>query len=116
MSTNVNIFRSSGSSSSSGGGGGGQTIVSAVGKAVWTYRDGVFTKLVVSNTLNGYVCHLSEQTQVAVTIDENEPSQDLTNVLCVTNIYAINGSALSTMFSVNGETKPIRISYEGIIN
>ena len=116
MSTSVNIFRSSGSSSSSGGGGGGQTIVSAVGKAVWSYRDGVFTRLVVSNTLNRYVCHLSEQTEVVVTIDENEPSQDLTNLLCTTIIYQINGSHLLTMFSVNGETKPIMISYEGIIN
>lgn len=50
------------------------------------------------------------------TIDENEPSPDFTNVLCVTNIYQINGSSLFTMFSVNGETKEIKISYEGIIN
>ena len=116
MGTSVNIFRNSGSSSSSGGGGGGQTIVSAVGKAVWSVEDGVFTKLVVANTLNRYVCILSEQTQVVVTIDENEPSQDLTNVLCATKIYPIDGSALLTMFSVNGETKEINIYYQGIIN
>lgn len=85
MSTSVNIFRSSCSSSSSGGGGGGQTIVSAVGKAVYEREIGdqwhQIQPLDGDGDVKLFLLFNEQNNDIAVTVDGNEPQEDNTNLL-----------------------------------
>ena len=86
MSTNVNIFRSSGSSSSrTSSGGGGGTVVSAVGKSVY-FKSIDFQNWTIANAnlydnLRVYDFSIVDNLIIAVTTDGNEPQADLSNVL-----------------------------------